>query len=99
VDYLFFCAHVEVFDLSTSFIGSPEKSNYCDFLQMSKRLGLVYNPEALELWAMNKLFVIHEWLEARNVAKPSVKLNNMLRMIGFSISDQLYDLIEKYPHP
>lgn len=79
-----------------------ELSRYAAMLvphQMSKRLGLVYNPEALELWAMNKLFVIHEWLEARNVAKPSVKVNNMLRMIGFSISDQLYDLIEKYPHP
>ncbi|KAG0600750.1 hypothetical protein M758_11G057700 [Ceratodon purpureus] len=79
-----------------------ELSRYAAMLvphQMSKKLGLVYNPEALELWAMNKLFIIHEWLKARKVAKPNVKLNNMLRMIGFSISDQLYDLIEKYPHP
>jgi hypothetical protein len=67
--------------------------------QMSKRLGLVYNPEALELFAMNKLFLIHEWLKARNVAKPHVKLNNMMRMLGFSISNELYDLIDKNPHP
>lgn len=79
-----------------------ELSRYAAMLvphQMSKRLGLVYNPEALELWAMNKLFLIHEFLKARNVTKPDVKLNNMLRMLGFSISNQLYDLIEKYPHP
>lgn len=68
-------------------------------MQMSKQHGLVYNPEALELFAMDKLFVILEWLKARNVAKPDVKLNNMLRMLGFSISSQLYDLVEKYPHP
>lgn len=67
--------------------------------QMSKRLGLVFNPEALELFAMNKLFLIHEWLKARNVAKPHVKLNNMMRMLGFSISNELYDLIDKNPHP
>lgn len=66
---------------------------------MSKQLGLVYNPEALELFAMNKLFLIHEWLKARKVAKPEVKLNNMLRMLGFSISNQLYDLVENDPHP
>lgn len=66
---------------------------------MSKRLGLVYNPEALELFAMNKLFLVHEWLKARKVAKPEAKLNNMLRMLGFSISSQLFDLVEKYPHP
>lgn len=80
-------------------IVSADKINFCVVLQMSKRLGLVYNPEALELWAMNKLFLIHEFLKARNVTKPDVKLNNMLRMLGFSISNQLYDLIEKYPHP
>lgn len=67
--------------------------------QMSKRLGLVYNPEALELFAMNKLFLIHEWLKARNVVKPHVKLNNMMRMLGFSISSELYDLIDESPHP
>lgn len=62
--------------------------------QMSRRLGLVFNPEALELFAMKKLFIIYPWLEARAVAKPSVKVNDMMRMLGFKIDDNLYKLLE-----
>lgn len=48
---------------------------------------------------MNKLFLIHGWLKAHDVVKPEAKLNDMMRMLGFSISDQLYSLIAKSPHP
>jgi hypothetical protein len=67
--------------------------------QMSRRLGLVFNPEALELFAMNKLFLLHAWLNARKVPKPAVRINDMMRILGFGISEQLYSLLEESPHP
>jgi hypothetical protein len=67
--------------------------------QMSRQLGLVFNPEALELFAMNKLFLLHTWLNARKVPKPAVRINDMMRILGFGISEQLYSLLEESPHP
>ncbi|KAL3702225.1 hypothetical protein R1sor_020247 [Riccia sorocarpa] len=67
--------------------------------QMSKKQGLVFNPEALELFAMNKVFSIHPWLKARGVKSPHTKLTNMLRMIGLGVSKEFYALINRYPPP
>lgn len=66
---------------------------------MSKRQGLVFNPEALELFAMRKVFLLYSWLKLIGISKPKSKVNDMLKMLGFSITDQLYDLIEQYPPP
>eukprot|EP01018_Ginkgo_biloba_P026683 Gb_20870 [translate_table: standard] len=62
--------------------------------QMSSRLGVVYNPEALELFAMKKLFITYAWLKHHKIANPVVKTRDMMRMIGFGIADDLYKLIE-----
>ncbi|GLJ17577.1 hypothetical protein SUGI_0305770 [Cryptomeria japonica] len=62
--------------------------------QMSMRQGVVFNPEALELFAMKKLFIVYDWLKSHNIAKPVVKTNDMMRMLGFGIADDLYKLIE-----
>ncbi|KAJ7294818.1 hypothetical protein O6H91_Y229500 [Diphasiastrum complanatum] len=67
--------------------------------QMSKRMGVVFNPEALELFGMKKVFTIHTWLNAQNVLKPAAKTSDMMRMLGFSVGDSLYDLIERDPLP
>ncbi|KAG6547860.1 hypothetical protein Mapa_010680 [Marchantia paleacea] len=67
--------------------------------QMSKKSGLVFNPEALELFVMNKVFVVHPWLRARGVNSPNTKLTNMLRMLGLSVSDQFYGLLGQHPPP
>jgi len=79
-----------------------ELSRYVAMLvphQMSRQLGLVFNPEALELFAMNKLFLLYTWLNARKVPKPAVRINDMMRILGFGISEQLYSLLEELPHP
>ncbi|CAM6095275.1 unnamed protein product [Calypogeia fissa] len=67
--------------------------------QMSKRQGLVFNPEALELFAMRKVFLLYSWLKVIGIPKPKNKVNDMLRILGFGITDQLYDLIEEHPPP
>ncbi|XP_024530971.1 protein CHLORORESPIRATORY REDUCTION 6, chloroplastic [Selaginella moellendorffii] len=81
---------------------SGELARYTAMLvphQMSQRLGVVYNPEAQELFAMSKLFTVYSWLKARGVANPQAKTNAMMQVIGFGISDELFKLVEANPHP
>lgn len=66
---------------------------------MSMRLGIVFNPEALELFAMNKVFFIYNWLKQRNIPKPKLKTGDMSRMLGFGVGDELFDLIDKNTLP
>ncbi|RLN05342.1 protein CHLORORESPIRATORY REDUCTION 6, chloroplastic [Panicum miliaceum] len=68
--------------------------------QMSMRLGVVFNPEALELFVMKKVFTVDAWLKQQNHPKPRLKTADMARMLGYGIGDELFDLIEKCPvHP
>ncbi|KAM0939095.1 putative protein chlororespiratory reduction 6 [Dioscorea sansibarensis] len=65
--------------------------------QISLRKGIVFNPEALELFVMNKAFSAYSWLKEQNVPKPKLKIKDMARMLGFGLSDELFDLIEQDP--
>ncbi|TVU42953.1 hypothetical protein EJB05_09380 [Eragrostis curvula] len=68
--------------------------------QMSMRLGVVFNPEALELFVLKKVFAVDAWLKEQNHPKPRLKTADMAKMLGFGIGDELFDLIEKHPiHP
>ncbi|CAL0325673.1 unnamed protein product [Lupinus luteus] len=65
--------------------------------QMNMKMGVVFNPEALELFVMKKVFIVYSWLKHHNIPKPKLKTNDMARMLGFGIGDELYDLIENHP--
>lgn len=65
--------------------------------QMNMKMGVVFNPEALELFVMNKVFIVYSWLKHHNIPKPELKANNMARMLGFGIGSELYDLVENHP--
>ncbi|XP_044472339.1 protein CHLORORESPIRATORY REDUCTION 6, chloroplastic [Mangifera indica] len=65
--------------------------------QMSMRMGIVFNPEGLELFIMKKVFVVYSWLKKHNVPKPRLKAMDMARMLGFGIEDQLFDFVDKHP--
>ncbi|MCD7453662.1 Protein CHLORORESPIRATORY REDUCTION 6, chloroplastic [Datura stramonium] len=68
--------------------------------QMSMKMGVVFNPEALELFVMNKVFVVYSWLKQNEIPMPRLKTKDMARMLGFGIGDELFDLIDKNPiHP
>lgn len=62
--------------------------------QMTKGQGLVFNPEGLELFVMNKLFVIYAWLQTLRVAKADAKVNDMLQVLGYKIDAELIKLLE-----
>ncbi|KAH1067797.1 hypothetical protein J1N35_032784 [Gossypium stocksii] len=63
--------------------------------QMSMRMGVVFNPEALELFIMKKVFVVYSWLKQHGIPKPRLKTSDMARMLGFGIGDELFDLIDQ----
>ncbi|KAL9445611.1 hypothetical protein AB3S75_018582 [Citrus x aurantiifolia] len=63
--------------------------------QMSMKMGIVFNPEALELFIMNKVFVVYTWFKQHNVQKPRLKTSDMARMLGFGIEDRLFDLVDR----
>ncbi|KAF7806470.1 protein CHLORORESPIRATORY REDUCTION 6, chloroplastic [Senna tora] len=65
--------------------------------QMNMKMGVVFNPEALELFMMKKVFIVHSWLKHHNIPKPELKTNDMARMLGFGIGNELYDIIENHP--
>ncbi|XWS27112.1 hypothetical protein CRYUN_Cryun26dG0088500 [Craigia yunnanensis] len=65
--------------------------------QMSARMGVVFNPEALELFIMMKVFIVYSWLKQHGIPKPRLKTSDMARMIGFGIGDELFDLIDQHP--
>ncbi|XP_004508406.1 protein CHLORORESPIRATORY REDUCTION 6, chloroplastic [Cicer arietinum] len=65
--------------------------------QMNMKMGVVFNPEALELFVMKKVFIVYSWLKHHNIPKPKLKTNDMARMLGFGIGDELYDLLENHP--
>jgi hypothetical protein len=60
------------------------------------KLGVVFNPEALELFVMKKVFVVYSWLQQQNVPKPRLKTSDMARMLGFGIGNELFDLIDQH---
>ncbi|KAG6490790.1 hypothetical protein ZIOFF_052103 [Zingiber officinale] len=68
--------------------------------QISTRLGIVFNPEALELFVLNKAFHVYPWLKQQELPKPRLKTQDMARMLGFGLDEALFDLIDQCPlHP
>lgn len=63
---------------------------------MSMRMGVVFNPEALELFIMKKVFIVYAWLKQQGIPKPRLKTSDMARMLGFGIGDELFDLIDQH---
>ncbi|XP_050217642.1 protein CHLORORESPIRATORY REDUCTION 6, chloroplastic [Mercurialis annua] len=62
--------------------------------QMNMKMGIVFNPEAVELFIMKKVFIVYNWLKQNNIPKARLKTSDMARMLGFGIGDELFDLID-----
>lgn len=63
--------------------------------QMSMSKGVVFNPEALALFVMKKVFIVYSWLKENDIPMPRLKTKDMARMLGFGVGDELFDLIDK----
>ncbi|MEM0980526.1 MAG: CRR6 family NdhI maturation factor [Cyanobacteria bacterium P01_H01_bin.58] len=60
--------------------------------QFSPKDGIRYNPEALEIFVMNKIFVITQWLQHQGVTQ-FTQLKFMTQMLGYEIDDGLFALL------
>ncbi|MEM9161840.1 MAG: CRR6 family NdhI maturation factor [Cyanobacteria bacterium P01_F01_bin.4] len=54
--------------------------------------GIRYNPEGLEIFVMQKVFVLSQWLRERNLEGRS-KLKLMLKTLGYELDDGLFELL------
>ncbi|MEO0536410.1 MAG: CRR6 family NdhI maturation factor [Cyanobacteria bacterium P01_A01_bin.123] len=60
--------------------------------QFSPREGIRYNPEALEIFVMHKIFSITQWMSQRSFEGHS-KLKLMTQMLGYELDDSLFNLL------
>jgi hypothetical protein len=61
--------------------------------QFSPTEGVRYNPEALEIFVMQKIFVISQWLNQQGHTSRT-KLKFMTQMLGYEIDDGLFELLK-----
>ncbi|WP_013323654.1 CRR6 family NdhI maturation factor [Gloeothece verrucosa] len=75
---------------------SGELARYTAMLvphQFSRTEGIQYNPEALEIFVMHKIFILHDWLNKQNM--PALyRLKSMAQIFGYELDDNFFQLIQ-----
>ena len=74
---------------------SGELSRYTAMLvphQFSPIDGIRYNPEALEIFVMDKVFTLDHWLKQQNI-EGRTRLKFMTQMLGYELDDALFSLL------
>ncbi|MGK7888696.1 MAG: CRR6 family NdhI maturation factor [Leptolyngbyaceae cyanobacterium] len=61
--------------------------------QFSRAEGVQYNPEALEIFVMQKVFVLTQWMSSHGIAGRN-KLKLMTKSLGYELDDAFFDLIQ-----
>lgn len=60
--------------------------------QFSRKDGIQYNPEALEIWVMHRVFLLTDWLRTQGIDDRS-RLKFMTQMLGYELDDGLFELL------
>jgi hypothetical protein len=60
--------------------------------QFSAKEGIQYNPEALEIFLMSKLFILTDWLKQQNIPSQS-RLKSMAQLLGYELDDVLFNML------
>ena len=60
--------------------------------QFHPKDGLIYNPEALEIFVMHKTFGLMYWLKHQGLESKS-RLKAMTQMLGYELEDGFFDLL------
>lgn len=61
--------------------------------QFSAKEGIQYNPEALEIFLMHKIFILSDWLKQQNIPSPS-RLKSMAQMLGYELEDDFFAILQ-----
>lgn len=59
--------------------------------QFTAKEGIQYNPEALEIFLMHKIFVLTDWLKQQNIPSTS-RLKSMAQMLGYELDEGLFEM-------
>ncbi|HIK04306.1 MAG TPA: CRR6 family NdhI maturation factor [Trichormus sp. M33_DOE_039] len=59
--------------------------------QFSAKEGIQYNPEALEIFLMHKVFLLSDWLKQQDIPWQA-RLKSMAQLLGYELDDALFDL-------
>ena len=74
---------------------SGELARYTAMLvphQFHRTEGITYNPEALEIFVMQKIFVLTNWLKQQEIPSQSL-IKFMAQMFGYDLDDSFFEMI------
>lgn len=60
--------------------------------QFNRTEGIMFNPEALEIFVMNKIFVLSDWLKSQGIPERS-RLQSMAQLFGYELDDNFFEII------
>lgn len=60
--------------------------------QFNRSEGIIYNPEALEIFVMNKIFVLSDWLQQQEIPSRS-RLKSMAQTFGYELDNAFFEMI------
>ncbi|MEM8675243.1 MAG: CRR6 family NdhI maturation factor [Cyanobacteria bacterium P01_G01_bin.67] len=60
--------------------------------QFNRNEGIMFNPEALEIFVMNKIFVLSDWLPEQSLPERS-RLKSMAQLFGYELDDAFFEMI------
>lgn len=61
--------------------------------QFNRTEGIQYNPEALEIFMMQKIFVLTQWLKAQGIPSQA-RSQSMAQMFGYELDSAFFDVIQ-----
>ena len=60
--------------------------------QFNRSEGIQYNPEALDIFIMQKTFVLNKWLKEQKIKSRS-RLKAMAQIFGYDLDDDFFELL------
>jgi hypothetical protein len=61
--------------------------------QFNRKEGIQYNPEALEIFLMQKLFILSDWMRLTLDIPSESRLQSMAKMLGYDLDNSLFELL------
>jgi hypothetical protein len=60
--------------------------------QFSPKEGILFNPQALDILVMHKVFILHDWLKQQGISGEA-KLKQFAEMFGYDLDGDLFKLL------
>jgi len=62
--------------------------------QFSSKEGIQYNPEALEIFLMHKIFILSDWLQKQGIPS-AFRLKSLAQILGYELDDAFFEMVKK----